>query len=74
MHKFLDEHYNTKIHPGDISKVIHKISSGKALILSYTPSYALYPQCKTGFNRMCVLLISNKFVNSVTKLQKNIDF
>ena len=41
MHKNLDERHNAKIHPGDISKVIHKISSGKALILSYTLSYAL---------------------------------
>ena len=47
MHKNLDEQHNAKIHPGDISKVIHKISSGKALILSYALSYTRYPQCKT---------------------------
>ena len=47
MHKNLDEQHNAKIHTGDISKVIHKISSGKALILSYTLSYARYPQRKT---------------------------
>ena len=47
MHKNLDEQHNAKILHGDIFEVIHKISSGKALILSYALSYARYPQCKT---------------------------